>query len=97
MTKRTSRQQTKHDKKVEKIKKYYEFQGYSVSADLKNEKTPKKIEGKIPDVVARKNGKEVIVEVETKDSDKKDKHQQDVFKNYADKSKNRRFRKVIAK
>ncbi|MEX2410136.1 MAG: hypothetical protein WD607_01985 [Candidatus Paceibacterota bacterium] len=97
MTKRSKRQQNKHDKAVEKSAEYYKKQGYKVEADIKGFKKPKNISGRIPDVRAVKKGDEAIIEVETKKSLDKDKKQREKFKKYADRSKNRRFRKRIIK
>lgn len=91
MSRRTSRQQNKHDSEVKRLANYYEKQGYSVKADIEKFKQPQNIKNKRPDIIAVKQKEKVIVEVETKDSADKDKNQQEVFKNYADKHENTRF------
>lgn len=54
-----------------------------------------KIGGFVPDVIAKKGKKEVVVEVETKQTANTDKEQQQAFRDYASKNKNRTFRKKI--
>ena len=95
MTKRTPRQQTKHNKEVQRLADYYRGQGFRVEADIKGEDQPDAINHRRPDVVAKKGGKEIIVEVETRETDAKDQSQHDAFKDYADRSKYRRFRKKV--
>lgn len=95
MTKRTKIGQKKHDEALLKSVKYYEDQGFKVMADLPGGEKPKEIKGFIPDLIAKKGGKEIILEVETKTSVKQDKDQLEAFEQYADNSKNRKFRKKI--
>ena len=95
MTKRSKRQQTKHDQAVQKSAEYYEKQGYDVQADISGYEKPETINNRRPDVIAKKGVDEVILEVETKDSVGKDKAQQKAFEDYADAHKNARFRKKI--
>ena len=97
MAKRTPKQQTKHDNIVKETAQYYKSQDYKVEADIKGFNSPSTINGRRPDVVAKKAGRMVIVEVETRDSLIKDKSQQKVFQNYAEKHKNVRFLTKIAK
>lgn len=93
--KRSPRQQTKHDKEVKRISDYYKNLGFKVKADIKGEEKPNTIKNKRPDVFAKKGKEEIIVEVETKDSDDIDQKQQEIFQEHAKKSKNRRFRKSV--
>ena len=95
MSKRTKTGQAKHDKAVLGSARSYQGLGYNVKADLPGYDRPKKIGGYIPDVMATKGKKEKIVEVETKDSNKKDIDQHQAFKNYADRKSGREFRKKI--
>jgi len=97
MTKRTVRQQSKHDLAVECSAEYYEQEGYNVQADIEGYKSPKLINGKRPDIVATKKDDKVIVEVETEDSLETDQKQLKVFKDYAGSHKNVRFWTKIAK
>lgn len=92
---RTKAGQKKHDERVLKSAEYYEKQGYKVSVDLPNHDKPKKIGGFIPDLIAKKKGEEIIVEIETKSTIKSDKDQHQAFKEYADKSEGRKFKKKI--
>jgi len=89
MTKRTPKQQSKHDNGVLKTAKYYQKKGFQVDADLKDSSKPKTIGGRRPDVIAKKGKQEIVVEVETTDSLGKDKNQQKTFQSYADKSSSR--------
>ena len=57
---------------------------------------PRTIYGRQPDVIATKGKKMRIVEVETKDSYKKDIAQRNAFKRFASKDKKRRFKISIA-
>lgn len=93
--KRTKTGQKKHDDSVLRSAEWYENQNYKVQADLPGYKKPKTINKFIPDLIVQKNNKEIIIEVETKDSNKKDTEQQQAFKNYADKKTGREFRKKI--
>lgn len=95
MAKRSPRQQGKHDIGVKKTADYYLTQGYKVKADIKGFDQPESINKRRPDVVAKKNGKTVVVEVETKDSIKTDEAQQKVFQDYADSHKNVKFRTKV--
>ncbi len=95
MKKRTKTGQRNHDETVLKTANWYKSQGYNVKADLPEHTKPKDIGGFIPDLIARKKGREVIVEIETKDTDKKDFQQQEAFKNYASKDKSKTFRKKV--
>jgi len=93
--KRTKTGQRKHDLGVLKSVRGYKSQGYKVKADLPGYKKPKSIGGFIPDVHAQKGKKEKIVEIETKHTNKKDTKQHAAFKDYADKSGKRDFRKGV--
>lgn len=93
--KRTKTGQRKHDKAVFRSAKGYEGQGYRVKADLPGFKKPKKIGGFIPDIFAQKGKKEKIVEIETRDTNKKDVKQHNAFKRYAYREGRREFRKRI--
>ena len=97
MAKRTPKQQTKHYKEVKNQAQYYKRQGIKVEADIEDFDKPKTINGRRPDIIAKKGKKVIIVEIETSESLKKDEGQQKVFKNYADKHKNVRFRTKLAK
>ena len=95
MPKITKTGQKRHDEAVLRSVKWYEGQGYKVKADLPNYDGPKKIGGHIPDWIAKKGKKEIIGEVETKKTDKKDKEQQQAFKEYAERKRGREFKKKI--
>lgn len=97
MAKRSKRQQNKHDNEIKRLAKYYQGQGYKIDADIKDFDKPNTIYGRRPDIIAKKKGKTVIVEVETIDSLKKDQNQRQVFKRYTEKHKNTRFWTKIVK
>jgi len=94
---RSKNDQSKHDKKVGKVAQQLEKQGYEVKADLKDYSQPDTIGGYRPDVVGTKGGKTKVVEVETPSSvdSTRDKNQQEAFKKWAGKSKNRSFKREI--
>ncbi len=93
--KRTKTGQKKHNEAVLKTANWYKKRKYKVKVDLPKEEKPDKINGFIPDLIVKKGGIETIIEVETKDSDKKDKDQHNAFRKHVNNSKNRKFRKKI--
>jgi hypothetical protein len=95
MTKRTKAGQKKHDTAVLRSATWYENQEFNVKADLPKYEKPKKIGGYVPDLIAKKGKKEIIVEVETKDTNEKDKEQHEAFKEYAERKRGREFKKRI--
>jgi len=86
---------SKHDKSVLRSANWYKNEGYKVKADVKGYNQPKEIKGFIPDVIAKKGKKEVILEIERPRSNEKDKEQQEAFKEYAEMKSNRQFKKKI--
>jgi len=95
-TKRTKKGQAKHDKAVLRSAQNYESRGYKVKADLPGYDKPKKIGGYIPDLIVKKGKREKIIEIETRDTNKKDVKQHQAFKEYADRNKRSRvFRKRV--
>lgn len=84
--------ESKHDRKVRKVAAGYWGRGYEVKADLPDYSRPRSIRGKIPDVVAKKGKKTIIVEVETPQSFNKDKNQRGIFRDYANSKSRTRFR-----
>lgn len=84
--------QRKHDESVARSVVAYRQRGYSVRADLPGEKRPKKIGGFVPDIIAVKDQREVVVEVETGNLTKRDKEQRAAFQRYADSKKGREFK-----
>jgi len=95
MARRSPRQQGRHDKGVKATADYYSAHSYKVEADIEGFDQPESINGRRPDVIAKKGNETIIVEVETKDSVEADKAQQKVFENYADSHKNVKFRTKI--
>jgi hypothetical protein len=93
--KRTKIGQKKHDTGVANSAQWYKSRGYKVEADLPGEKKPKNINGFIPDLIAKKGGKEIIVEVETKQTANADTEQQDAFKKYAARGSKRTYKRKI--
>ncbi|PJE64696.1 MAG: hypothetical protein COU90_01420 [Candidatus Ryanbacteria bacterium CG10_big_fil_rev_8_21_14_0_10_43_42] len=92
MFRRTKRHQKKHDECVLRSAKWHAWNGYAVTADLPGYPRPKTIYGYIPDMIARKRGREVILEVETHLSLYKDSDQHRAFRLYANRKKHRQFR-----
>lgn len=97
MGKRGASTQSKHDQKVLKEAKALQKKGFSVKADIKGFDKPKSINGRRPDVQARKGKVEKIIEIETPKTLKTDIQQQNTFEKYADRGKNRSFGIKIAK
>jgi len=95
MTKRTKTGQKKHDESVLRSAEWYKKHGFITKADLPGWDKPKKIGGFIPDLIAKKVKKEIILEVETKDTNTSDADQQKAFKKYSEKEEGRTFRKKI--
>ncbi|MCH7850773.1 MAG: hypothetical protein IH845_03980 [Nanoarchaeota archaeon] len=95
MVKRGKTQQSKHDARVRRIAGGYKSQGWKVRADISGYSKPKTIYNKRPDVIATKGAKERIVEVETKNSYKKDVSQRNAFKRFAGLDKKRKFRTSV--
>lgn len=95
MQKRTKAGQRRHDLSVLRSANYYENKGFKVKADLPDFTKPKKIKKFIPDLIVRKGKKEIVIEIETQDSNEKDKEQQQVFREYAEKSNSRTFKKKV--
>ncbi len=83
---------TKHNSTLRRSAAAYKRLGFKVKADLPEYEKPKSINKKRPDLIAKKGKREIIVEVETPSSYKKDAPQRKVFKKYASKSPNRKFR-----
>ncbi len=97
MNKKSSKKKSPHDKTVKKIATEFKKKGFDVKADLHGFKQPKPISGKIPDIVATKGRIKKIIEVETPQSNRKDREQQNVFKKSAQKSKFTTYKKVLTK
>jgi len=96
MAKRTPKKQSEHDSRVKRIAAGYKSQGYKVRADhVKGYKEPRTIYGKRPDLIARKGKNEVIVEVETRTSLKKDIPQRNAFQRFASLNKKRKFKTSV--
>jgi len=92
MARRSPRQQSKHDARVRRVAGGYKSQGWKVKADVKESPAPRTIYGRQPDVIATKGKKMRIIEVETRDSLKKDVAQRNAFKRFAGLNKKRKFR-----
>tara|TARA_Y100000310_G_scaffold79677_1_gene76348 strand:- start:3631 stop:3918 length:288 start_codon:yes stop_codon:yes gene_type:complete len=93
--KRTLKQKSKHDIRVRKIAGGYKSQGWKVKADVKGYSAPRTIYRRQPDIIATKGKKMKIIEVETKDSYKKDTSQRNAFKRFASLNKKRKFRTSV--
>ena len=51
---RSKEEQTAHNKEVDRIANHYKILGYTVEADISGWPYPEEINGKIPDVIAKK-------------------------------------------
>lgn len=89
------KKRNKHNATVKKVAAGYKSQGWKVAADIVGYPKPKTIYRRRPDVIARKDKKERIVEVETPSSFKREKNQRRAFKRYSSKKKSRKFRTKI--
>lgn len=95
---RSNREQSRHDQRVKSEADKYRRKGYRVKADDVDGYTdPEGYHGRVPDVVARKDGHITLVEVETKSSvdTTRDKKQRARFKAWAGRKSNRHFRRVV--
>lgn len=95
---RTKVSQSKHDQKVQQVAEEYKQKGYKISADLPGYSKPPKRGSYIPDIIAKKDKEEIIVEVETVDSvnNPRDLAQQGAFQRAARRS-GAKFKRIIAK
>ncbi|OGN32789.1 MAG: hypothetical protein A3A29_01825 [Candidatus Ryanbacteria bacterium RIFCSPLOWO2_01_FULL_47_79] len=76
MAKRGKIGQARHDGKVQQRLNHYKDQGFSVKADLPDRAKPRKIGGRIPDIVAKKGKQLIVEEIETASTKNSDKDQQ---------------------
>jgi hypothetical protein len=90
--------QSKHDAKVLAEARKLQREQYDVSADIAGYKKPPRRGNYIPDVVAKKGQKEIIIEVETVDSanSERDLAQQGAFQRAARKP-GVKFKRIIVK
>ena len=87
-----------HDRKVQEIARTLTKQGYKVCADLPGREMPNRIAKKfVPDIEATKDGRKLIVEVETPKSLVKDKEQLKTFARHAGQKPNTTLRVVVTK
>ena len=95
---RSRASQSKHNNEVRRIARSLERKGHDVQADVRGYEQPKTLGGYRPDLIATKGAQRKIVEVETRDSvdSSRDKAQQSVFRQAANRSKNTTFRRVVA-
>lgn len=93
MSRRGSKRQSKHDKKVKQIARQLKNSGWTVQADLPGYDKPDPIgkDNRIPDIQARKAGAERLIEVETQETMQRDKKQHEAFRRSAAKKRRRTF------
>jgi hypothetical protein len=93
MAKRTKQQQTKHNKRIATLARKHKRGGACIKADIRGYKQPKPIgkNRRIPDLIVQKGGWTKIIEVETKNSVKKDKQQHATFRRSASHKKRTKF------
>jgi len=96
---RTKKTQTAHDALVRKLAQDLKKKGHDVQADISGYAKPPAFYGMRPDIVAEKDGKRRIVEVETPDSmgSARDEKQKKTFKGIASRSKNTTFTRKVTK
>ena len=89
--------QSKHDRRVGLVARYYENRGYDVYADISGYPRPETIGGYRPDVIAMSNRRMIIVEVETVDSvnSARDIAQRAAFARYARRHPTVHFRRIV--
>jgi len=85
MAKRGKTGQAKHDRKVQQRLDYYVDKGFRTWADLPGRAKPPKVEGKIPDIYARRKNQLFIEEIETPSTMSTDKKQHQKLKEGAKK------------
>lgn len=97
MTRRSTRSQTKHDRKVAALAANLERQGFSVQADIPGYAKPTTFGSLRPDVIGRKGKERRIYEVETPDTvdSARDQKQQAEFKDVADRNRKTVFKRFM--
>ena len=97
--KRQSRKLSTHDRKVREVARTLEKQGYRVRADLRGREKPRPVGTKklVPDIEATRDGRRLIVEVETPDSLARDKEQLKTFARHASQKSGTTLRLVVTK
>lgn len=77
MARRSQREQSIHDRKVQQLANRFARKGFNVKADLPGYEKPEPIgeKGRIPDIEATKPGTRKLVEVETRSTLESDKKQ----------------------
>ena len=88
-----------HDRKVRRVARDLEKQGFKVRADTRGREKPRPIGSKklVPDIEAERAGRRLIVEVETPISHARDKEQIMTFLRHAAQKGNTTFRLVVTK
>lgn len=99
MMKRSSKEQSTHDRKVREIARDLKKQGYSVKADVGRYTRPSPIgkDRRRPDIEATKAGRRVIIEVETPRSWAADREQIKTFIRHTAHKKDTTFDIVFTK
>jgi len=97
MARRSSSEQTRHNRIVRRTAENLKSQGYKVQADLPGYDQPDPIGkyGFVPDVTATKNRRTKLIEVETPSSVNRDKKQQAAFRRSAAQRPNATFDIVV--
>ncbi|WP_414838339.1 hypothetical protein ACK3SF_02955 [Candidatus Nanosalina sp. VS9-1] len=95
---RNSDESRRHRNLIEKLASAYIRSGFDIKADhISSFDTPPKFSMVMPDIFAEKDGKKIIIEVETRNSigTDRDRRQRRVFGEWAKKDKDRDFRREI--
>ena len=93
------RELSTHDRKVRRIVREMEKQGYYVSADVRGRMRPQPVgpSNDIPDIIATQNGQTVIIEVKTHGCWDRDEKQVKDLARYAAQEKNTVFKLIVTK
>ena len=97
MARRSHQNQSKHDRHVKKLADRYKQGNYKVKADVHGHPQPDTLNGRRPDIQAKRGQEEIIIEVETQDSINSDAAQHRALQQYANKSHNKKFKIEKAK
>ena len=99
MARRSKQSQSRHDAEVRKTANSLKRRGFDVKADIKGFSQPPTIGGYRPDVTAVKGQEKKIVEVETTESvrSSRDQNQQRAFTAAASRAKSTTFTRKVVK
>lgn len=100
---RNDSENKRHDRAIRRYAKYLDRQGYRIKADTTVMENPypqvEPIHGKRPDILATKQNRKILVEIETPSSadTKRAKEQKRRFSNWENRKSNHDFRRYTAR